>query len=206
METERVRNLVVLGCVHGLANEARVLLAALEREPPDVLLLALSVESLAALERGSSEVDPDSLADAEAAYAVALERFGEVALPPPDLVAALAWAKEKGVPVEAVDLTEEEYEDTFTSEVGTWSLLRYGRLVRRMVKRPPEASTPEAFARAWDRSLRRIKGLAAVEAARESAIAERSLKHAERRRAVLVLDVARFDGVVAALRARQGKD
>lgn len=203
MESRQSGRLVLLGAAHGLVSEADAVAAALDSTSPEIVLLALSVESLTALERhDGADVDESELPDAEQAYANALSRFGPVGVPPPDLVAALAWARAHDVPVEPVDLSEEEYETAFTANVSGWGLLRYSRRVRRLSKRPPAAATPEALARAWDADLRRVKGIAAVERVREEAIAERALERSAGRSAALVVDVARLDGVASRLRAR----
>jgi len=194
---------VVLGTVQGLVAERERVRAAFEREAPRSVALGVSPESVAALLRWApvEGEDPfDLLPDAELAYSLRLQAFGEVALPPPDLVEAARLAKEAGVPVHGADLPEERYEDLFTSEVGAWSLLRYGRVQRRLAKRPPEAPDARAFALAWDARIRKLGALDRVERAREAHMAGVARALAQDGGPVLlVVDVAREAGVRAAL-------
>lgn len=197
---------VVLGTVQGLVAERARVRDAFAKAQPRAVALGISPESAAALLRYApvEGADPfDELPDAELAYAARLQAFGDVSLPPPDLLEAAALAREQGVPIFGVDLAEERYEDLFTHEVGAWSLLRYGRAQRRLAKRPPEAADARAFALAWDAHLRRIPALARVEAAREAHIAQAAQALAQREggAALLVVDVAREAGVQAALLA-----
>lgn len=196
--------MVLLSTVQGLASEAPRVRAAFRRATPAAVALAASPESVAALLRfaPAPDVDPfEDLSDHEFVYAHSLRRFGDVALPPPDLAEALRLAQEAGVPLHGVDLTEEQYEDAFTTEVSAWGLLRYGRIQRKLARKPPKAVDARAFALAWDARIRKVKGLARVEARREAAIAERARALAAQvgGRVLLLVDAPREAGVAAAL-------
>lgn len=202
---------VLLGTVHGLVAEAQRVRDAFAQVRPRAVALGVSPEAVAALLRyqKSDEHDPfEDLPDSEVAYSLRLAAFGDVDLPSPDLVAALDLAKAADVPAHGVDLTEEAYVETFTKEVGAWALLRYGRVQRGLAKRPPQAADPRAFSLAWDAKLRRIKGIARVEDAREERIAKGacSLAAAAGGPVLLVVDAAREDGVARRLvpRAPEG--
>jgi len=112
-------------------------------------------------------------------------------------------AKATGVPLYGVDMSQEAYEEAFTEEVGVLALLRYGRIQRKLARKPPPAATPREFSLAWDASVRRVKGVARVEARRERAIAEGARALNERTEGVvlLVVDAPREAGVRAALQA-----
>jgi len=192
---------VVLGTVPGLVSEAARVREAFERVRPRAVALGVSPEQAAALLRYQpvADVDPfDDLPDAELAFAARLQSFGEVSLPPPDLVEAARLAKEAGLPVHGADLPEEKYEDLFTSEVGAWSLLRYGRAQRKLAKRPPEAPDARAFALAWDARVRRIGAFGRIEAAREAHIADAARALAKQASPLLlVVEAAREAGIRA---------
>lgn len=197
----------LLGTVHGLVAEAARVREAFSQVQPAAVALGVSPEAASALMRyqKSAEHDPfEDLPDAEVAYSLRLAAFGEVDLPSPDLVEAIALARAAGVPAHGVDLTEEAYVETYTSEVGAWSLLRYGRIQRALARRPPKAADPRAFSLAWDAAIRRIKGIARVEAAREERIASGacSLAAGVGGPVLLVVDAPREEGVARALRPR----
>lgn len=195
----------VLAVVHGLLSEADAVEDAFRAAAPDAVALGVApaeLEGLDAHAQGSAEeTDEEETLDPAEAYALGLSRYGDIGLPPPDLLAAVALARERGVEPVAVDLDGSQYDEVFAANVGPFALFRYGRLLRKMGKRPPEAPDAVAFARAWDARIRRLRGFGAVEKARERQIASRVEDLASRHRAVLlVVDVARADGVVAALR------
>lgn len=196
---------LLLSNVPGLVSERARVLAALNEIHPDVLAIGLSPEAVATLLRyePSPELDPlDDLPDHDYVYSVKLREFGEVELPAPDLLAAVRWARDANVPFFGVDLSEEQYEDLFTKAVSAWGFLRYGRIQRRLARKPPKAADARAFHLAWDAKIRKVKGIARVEAARESTMAENAATLARERaaRVLLLVEAAREAGISERLR------
>jgi hypothetical protein len=195
---------LLLSTVQGLVSERDRVLAALHTERPDVLALGQSAESVADLLRfePSAEVDPyEDLMDHDLVYAAQLEAFGEVQLPPPDLLAAVRWARDKGVTCFGVDLAEEAYAMLFTKSVSTWGFLRYGRIQRRLSRRPPRAPDARALSLAWDARFRKVKGIRIVEAAREAHMAQHAAHLARETPAkvLLLVDAPREAGTAQLL-------
>lgn len=199
------QDVVLLGTVQGLVAEAARVRGAFEETRPAAVAVGVSPEALAAVSRYQPDGgNPfDDLPDAEYAYSQRLASFGEVALPPPDLVEAVRLAGARGVPAYGVDLTEEQYEETFTREIGPLALLRYGRIQRRLAKRPPEAEDARAFSLAWDAELRRLEPLARVERRREDRMAEgaRAVARQAGGAVLLIVDAPREAGVAERLAA-----
>lgn len=195
----------LLGSVQGLVAEAERVRAAFAEISPSAVALGLSTEAVGAMFRyqpAPDGADPfEDLPDAEYAYSQRLARFGEVALPPPDLMEAVRLARERGISTFGVDFTEEQYEEVFTQQVGALALLRYGRVMRRLAREPPEAAGARSFSIAWDAQVRRIAGFARVEAAREERIAEGARAVAKQAGGVvlLVVDAPREEGVAERL-------
>jgi hypothetical protein len=209
-QVERVRlpvgEVVVVASVHGLVAEADAVRDAFDDARPAAVALAVAPEAAAALARyqPDPEHDPfEELPDHEVAYATALAAYGDVDLPPPDLREAARLAAERAVPLYGVDLGEEAYEDAFTEEVGGWGFLRYGSVQRGLARKPPKAADAHAFSLAWDAAVRRVSGIARVEARREAHIGATTRALAERVNGpvLLVVDAPRASGVLAALRA-----
>lgn len=192
--------IVLVSTVQGLASERDVVQRALDEERPAAVALGVSAESVASLLRYEPELDADLLEDLpehDFAYSVKLREFGDVDLPPPDLVAAIDWAQAAGVPCHGVDLSEEAYETAFTREVSAWGFLRYGRIQRALARRPPPAADARAFSLAWDARIRKVKGIARVEALREETIARGAagLARSLAAKVVLIVDAPREAGV-----------
>lgn len=198
----------VLGTAHGLVSEVGRVEEAFARLRPDAVGIGVApaeLDALAAHAAGQAPEEDDvaETIDPSESYAVGLSRFGEIGLPPPDLLAALGLAREAGVEPVALDLDESQYSDVFAANVGPFALFRYGRRVRRMAKRPPAAGSPREFALAWDRKIRALRGFDAVERTRERHMAVRLETVSAGAAVVLaVVDVARADGVVDELRRR----
>lgn len=195
---------VLLSTVHGLVAERERVVGALHTERPDVLALGQSAESVASLlhYEPSPEVDPyDDLMDHDLVYAAQLEAFGEVRLPPADLVAAARWAQDAGIPVFGVDLAEEAYSTLFTKSVSTFGFLRYGNIQRRLSRRPPRAADARALSLVWDAKFRKVKGIRVVEAAREAHMAEHAARLARETpgKVMLVVDAPREEGIAKLL-------
>lgn len=195
---------LLLGTVQGLVREADRVRAAFARHGRAAVALGLSPEGVRSLVE--FEGDPhvslaDEMADHDVVYSIALGAFGQVALPPPDLLRAARDASSRGWPLVGVDLPEEEYETLFTKRVSAWGFLKLGRIQRRLAKRPPKASDAASFALAWDAAMRKVKGLAEVEALRERRMAENvvELLRRERLPVILVVELPREAGVRAAL-------
>lgn len=200
---------LVVSTVHGLAAERDAVRAAFDDAQPAIVALGVSPEALSALLRyqKSEGEDPfEDLPDAEVAYSYGLSKFGEVDLPPPDLAEAVRLAKERDVPVHGVDLTEEQYQEAFVEEVGAFSLLRYGRVQRKLANRPPKASDARAFSLAWDARIRKVRAIGRVEARREARMADVAARLARDAAGpvLLLVDAPREAGVLACLNG-QGK-
>ena len=200
---------VVLATIQGLVAERDNVRRAFHLFPPAAVALGVSPEAAAALlgfERTPEMADPfDDLPDHDYVYSLKLREFGEVELPPPDLLEAARLGKAAGLPVHGVDMPEEQYEDAFTKEVSVWGFLRYGRIQRKLAKKPPRSPDPTAFSLAWDARIRRVKGIARLEAMREARIAQgaRALAREVGGRVLLVVDVPRAPGVRLGLQQPQ---
>jgi hypothetical protein len=202
---------VVLPTVQGLVAERDAVRRAFTLEAPAAIALGVSPEAAASLlrfERAPDMDDPfEDLPDHDYVYSVVLREFGEVDLPPPDLLEAARIGKAAGLPVYGVDLPDEAYEEAFTREVSVWGFLRYGRIQRRLARKPPRAPDARAFSLAWDAAIRRVKGIARLERMREERIAAgaRALAAQVGGRVLLVVDHPRAEGVQRALAAPAGR-
>ena len=163
--------LTVFPTVKGLASELPELEAAWQTAKPAALALAVSPGELEGLREWDGE--PFDISGWEELYGLALRQLaGEegVRLPPPAFRRALALADADNVPVEALDLPEEEFTALFTKSISTWQWFRCDRLEKRLRKRGFEAGTPQELALEMDHHLCALSGYAAVERGREAEI------------------------------------
>lgn len=196
----------VVGTVRGLVSEADRVGREFRESPPQAVALGVAPEDLRGLEELGQGADYEhDYSEADAIYAHFLEGFGPVELPPRDLLTAVQAARERGIPLVAIDLPEADYVDAFTRYVTAWQLLRYNRLVRKLAKRAPGAPDAMTFHLQWDAHVRRLRGFDALERAREDAMVRRLLGAQWPAGRVLVLvEAARVEGVLQ--RLEQQKD
>lgn len=191
----------LLPVVRGLVSEAPKVRDAALFASPDGIGLSISPEELEAL-RAHGEEPADASGVEEEVYARALAEYGEVRKPPPCFVEALTVGKERGVPVQALDMEENAFTEAFVTTVSTRDLILHAFDRNRLGRWSPKARTPEGVALEWDRTVNRRRGYAKLETLREQHVARRIREVASDHRALLaVVEVERAAGVAAALRA-----
>jgi hypothetical protein len=189
----------LLGTIPGLAAEADLVRNVFARAAPRVVALGVGPEdvrtlrSLGAREAVEDEFDTSAYEDQ---LLTRLRQFGEVRLPPPDLVEAVRAADERSVPIEALDLDDAAYSDLYTKEVGLFQLWRNNRRIRGAGSLAFPTESPEAFIVAWDREFTKAKGYRRIEEAREETMARRLAEVARLNGATLaVVPLARLEGI-----------
>lgn len=202
------REVYLLGTVTGLASEAARVRAAFDEVGPDAVGIGLPPSEVAGLRHclsgGSAPVDEEEEEeDVEEAYSVALSSFGDVGVPPPDLMEAVRLAEERELEIFPVDLDDEAYAQAFTEEVSGLQLIRYGLRLRRLGKRPPRAGNAVDFALKWDGEIRRIRGFHRLEQRRERRMADAVREIPARfSRVLAIVEVVRMVGVASLLSPR----
>lgn len=190
--------ITLLAVCQGLEGEAEATRTAIEEAAPRTV--ALPVDPGMASHVHELAPDPE-LGGEDAAYERGLSRWGEVKLPPPEYQVALEVAQQLGAEVAGVDIPQEEYLDRFTETVGVIDLTKRALQVRWLKTRPPRASDPITFCERFDAKVN--KGpFAELERARERRIAERLRELAKEGPVVCLLEIARAEGVAAALGAQ----
>jgi len=194
---------LVIGSVRGLLSEVPRVLARLDEFAPERTAIGISpdeVEGLRTYFVGTETEPVVPLAPTEAAEVRALTQYGEVRVPNPTYPAILAWGRDRGIPVDPVDPSDDRYAEMFADHIGYTELVRRTLRERRLSKRPPTPSTADEFAVAWGEPPSERGGSARLAESREAHLvaAVRALEGRPSRVAIVV-DRERFDGVVAAL-------
>ena len=142
------------------------------------------------------------ISDTDMTYSRKLAAFGDVELPPPAFMEAVRAADRAGVPVEPIDLDDDQYTRVFCDHVSYWQLVRHSRRVKRM-RRGLRARSPEEMAMEWDRRVRVLKGFDIVERERERRMAAGLVGMLERHKKVLaVIELPRVGGTLEELASR----
>lgn len=195
----------LLGTIHGLKREGQRVRAACEDFGPDCLAVGIpreDVETLSACSTGGDKAVEFQTSDEQDYFFDCLATFGEVRVPPPDLVSAYLLSQERGLPLEALDMDDDRYAQIFTDHVSLLGLLRVSRKNRKARKRGFAAESPEAFVMEWDNRVNATKPFRAVEAERERHMAHRLVELTQRYQRILaLLPYPRYDGVRSHLEA-----
>lgn len=197
--------ILVAGAVRGHWGDVAPLLGRLATFAPRGVGLGVSFDELTSLndhfaDRPFEPLVP--LTSAETAEVLGLSRFGEVRVPSPAYVSVLEWAHAQAVPVEALDLSDEQYALLFAEHISYIELVRRTLRERRLTRAPPDAGSADEYVVRWDRSLASGRGSQAFLSARARAVGAAARRLTDRvGRAAVVVDRERFDAVVGELRA-----
>ncbi len=124
-----------------------------------------------------------------------LQRFGEVALPSPDLDAAYRWALQHGARVVALDMDDDLHTDVYVAANKFWDVVRNNRMQKKLLAMNfEEAADAHELVRRFDGVQLRLKALRTVEQAREEHMGR---QWAALEGAVAVVPLARMDGMLA---------
>jgi hypothetical protein len=189
----------LLGPVRGLASELGPLHAALSGTRPAAVGLGTSPDEAKGLLEYfvlSSAEPVVSLTTTERSEVRGLVRFGEVRVPNPAFVELLRWGRTLGVPVEALDPSEDRTASLFADHIGYVELVRRTVRERRVSRSPPAPATADEYALAWDRTVASGRGSEAFATARDRHLVRGARRLAgQYGRVALVVDRERFDRV-----------
>jgi hypothetical protein len=160
-----------LPVVKGLVSEGDAVERTIGEESPDAIAISISKEELAAL-AVKEDYDKYEPSDIEEIYAVLLESFGDVKIPPPCYVKALDVGNSKNIILVPIDLNEEAYTENYCQEVGGVDLIRESMFVKRAHRKQFDLSSAGAFAADWDRKVNKPGGFRKLNLIREEHMAE----------------------------------
>lgn len=161
----------VLAVVKGLTSEAKRVKDAFERLSPDKVAVSLSKEEVEGLRNLPDDFEPE-LSRYDEIYAKGLERYGEVAAPPPCYVAAVELADHMGIPLFPVDLDEDSFSELYCAAVTGPALFRHSTRTWVLKRRRFEAPTAEEYVLRWDRAVNNMEGMRLIEQKRAETIAK----------------------------------
>ena len=200
IEVPEYGSIMLFGAVRGLASEVERLMARIEPFDPDVIAVAVSRQELDGLMSSLDGVDEDHMTNYDEIYARHLTRFGDVGMPPPELIAVCRHAADQDIPIRSVDLSELSMYQASVRFIKPIETVRYGMLMRNLIGKKFKAETAADFAIEWDRHVRKIKGFRKLEEFREDQMARRiHWLVSNYDRVFAALEVQRLEGVVGGL-------
>lgn len=161
----------LLPVIKGLKSEADKVKNAFERVHPDKVAVSLSKEEIEGLRNIPDDFEPE-LSRYDEIYANGLERFGEVAAPPPCYVATVELADHLGIPLVPVDLDEDSFSELYCAAVTGPALFRHSTRTWLLKRRRFEADSAEEYVRRWDHAINNMQGMKLIESKRAEAMAE----------------------------------
>ena len=124
----------LLSTIKGLVSEAEIVESEIESFKPDLVTLSIGPEEI----KGTREWDgqPYDMSGWDEIYGLSLRKVvgdNGVRLPPPSFSKAIEVSDSKNIEVIGIDMDEESFTESYTSNVSTWQLYRRGRLEKQMV-------------------------------------------------------------------------
>ncbi len=196
---------LLIGSVRGLVDDARQVVRRLHDRSVAWVGLGVAPEELEGLDRyfvrsGAEPVVPLTLI--ERSEVKGLTRFGEVRIPNPTFVESLAWCRSAGVPVAALDPSEDRTAEIFTESIGYVELVRRTVRERSLSRRPPAPSSADEYALEWEARVTAGAGSRRYHEARDLHLVETLRRTAPSGRSVaVVVDRERFERIRDLLRS-----
>ena len=153
-----------LSTIKGLVSEAEIVESEIESFNPELVVLSIGPEEIDGTRKWDGE--PYDMSGWDEIYGLSLRKvIGDngVRLPPPSFSKAIEISDSKNIDIIGIDMDEESFTESYTSNVSTWQLYKRGRLEKYLVKKGVEGKTPEDIVTNMENSIREIKGFAKLE-------------------------------------------
>ena len=154
----------MLSTIKGLVSEAAIVESEIESFSPDLVVLSVGPEEIDGTRKWDGQ--PYDMSGWDEIYGLSLRKVvgdSGVKLPPPSFSKAIEISDSKNIDVIGIDMDEESFTKSYTSNVSTWQLYKRGRLEKSLVKNGVEGSTPEEIFMNMENSIRELTGFAKLE-------------------------------------------
>ena len=190
-----------LSTVKGLVSEAEIVEAEIESFKPDLVALSIGPEEI----KGTREWDgqPYDMSGWDEIYGLSLRKVvGEtgVRLPPPSFSKAIEVSDSKNLEVIGIDMDEESFTESYTSNVSTWQLYKRGRLEKKMAKRGIEGDTAQDIVVNMETSIREITGFSKLEDDRVRAMTNNIKSNLDKSKILVIVELSNTDSLIKSLK------
>jgi len=191
----------ILSTIKGLVSESEIVENEIESFEPDLVTLSVGPEEIDGTRKWDGQ--PYDMSGWDEIYGLSLRKIvGDdgVRLPPPSFSTAIKVSDSKKIEVLGIDMDEESFTKSYTSNVSTWQLYKRGRLETRMVKNGIEGNTPEEIVTNMENSIREIDGFAKLENDRVGAMCENLKSNLDKRKILAIIELSSVDSLLKLLK------
>ena len=190
----------ILSTIKGLVSEAKTVESAIESFEPDLVVLSLGPEEIDGTRKWDGQ--PYDMSGWDEIYGLSLRKVvGDdgIKLPPPSFSKAIEVSDLKGIDVIGIDMDEESFTKSYTSNVSTWQLYKRGRLEKYMVKHGIKGETPEEIVNNMESSIREIQGFAKLEEDRVQAMAKNIKLNSDKDKILAIIELPNVSSLIKVL-------
>ena len=123
-----------------------------------------------------------------------------VRLPPPSFSKAIEISDSKKIKVIGIDMDEESFTDSYTSNVSTWQLYKKGRLENKMAKKGIEGVTPQEIVLNMEKAIREITGFAKLEEERLQTMTDNIKSNLDKPKILVIVELSNADFLIKTLK------
>ena len=191
----------ILSTVKGLVSEAKTVESAIESFEPDLVVLSLGPEEIDGTRKWDGQ--PYDMSGWDEIYGLSLRKVvGDdgIKLPPPSFSKAIEISDLRGIDVIGIDMDEESFTKSYTSNVSTWQLYKRGRLEKYMVKHGIKGETSEEIVNNMESSIREIQGFAKLEEDRVQAMAKNIKLNSDKDKILAIIELPNVSSLIKVLK------
>ena len=191
----------ILSTIKGLVSESKTVESEIESFEPDLVVLSLGPDEIDGTRKWDGQ--PYDMSGWDEIYGLSLRKVvGDdgIKLPPPSFSKAIEVSDLKGINVIGIDMDEESFTKSYTSNVSTWQLYKRGRLEKYMVKNGIKGETPEEIVNNMESSIREIQGFAKIEEDRVQAMAENIKLNLDKDKILAIIELPNVDSLINTLK------
>ena len=191
----------ILSTIKGLVSESEIVENEIESFEPDLVTLSVGPGEIDGTRKWDGQ--PYDMSGWDEIYGLSLRKIvGDdgVRLPPPSFSTAIKISDSKKIEVLGIDMDEESFTKSYTSNVSTWQLYKRGRLETRMVKNGIEGNTPEEIVTNMENSICQIDGFAKLEDDRVGTMCENLKSNLDKRKILAIIELSSVDSLLKLLK------
>ena len=191
----------ILSTIKGLVSESKIVENEMKSFEPDLVTLSVGPEEIDGTRKWDGQ--PYDMSGWDEIYGLSLRKIvGDegVRLPPPSFSTAIKVSDSKKIEVLGIDMDEESFTKSYTSNVSTWQLYKRGRLETRMVKNGIEGNTPEEIVTNMENFIRQIDGFAKLENDRVNAMCKNLKSNLDKPKILAIIELSNVDSLLKLLK------